>query len=591
MADESTRDEEQWKTPGEEEEGGLGNLPPLSDFDSGDAGRADAGNLPPLGRLESDAGFRTPGELPPARDVKMDTPRPRQAPGTPHDPGGLITPEFNDAPAFDTPTSDLDTPEPGEGFGFQDLAADSDFSPETPEIGPGPDSDVDTPMFDSAFGGDSGDFGTPDPGRTGAPTQAMETPMFDASPSPAGGGDFGFDNDAFGGAPLATPLDRGTPIPDFSPDTGAPISSHGISRGDVAVPPRKQKGGVGVLGLLLAAMIALIVGILAGPYVSNSVEVLPDPYTAQLEEKDQTIETQERQIRELIGREPAGGTEPLTPEMVDELIRRRDEAQRGLTEAEENLARMQTEIAENQAILDLVESDIETQNQAYVEAQELLEQLQNDTEITRARHEGLVAESERLTAQVGQLEEADARRAATKDAMLHSLNRLIIEIEDGIPLTPARYSRDERLQSARDLRAEVQAAKWVNPELMNKYTDVYLREMEIAASRDYFFARIPVHDRLGNQILVWAECLMNGNWSVYYRSLDGEHVGAFENIGGSDSPDYEFREDLPVEATQQIAAAITAARPPDYQEKFAVLQAKQDVYDTRTTTQRNFDSL
>ena len=103
--------------------------------------------------------------FPPISDIPVETPIPGG--GSP----------VVDTPAFETPTSDtgLDTPS---GAGFQDLAADSDFTPETPEVAPpGPDSDIDTPMFDSAFGGGT-DFS--DAADTSAPTQAMETPMFGA---------------------------------------------------------------------------------------------------------------------------------------------------------------------------------------------------------------------------------------------------------------------------------------------------------------------------------------------------------------------------------------------------------------------------
>src|SRR5690606_1120401 len=143
-------DDKQGQFPTEDEfnnlgdsDSGLGNLPPLSDFDSGDGGDADRGGLPPAGK--SSGGI---GSLPPISDIPLETPQPA---------GGNIKPtprSFGDAAEdFDTPTSDLDSPVPSRsGTGFQDLAADSDFSPETPEIGPGPDSDIETPMFDSAFG-------------------------------------------------------------------------------------------------------------------------------------------------------------------------------------------------------------------------------------------------------------------------------------------------------------------------------------------------------------------------------------------------------------------------------------------------------
>jgi hypothetical protein len=53
-------------------------------------------------------------------------------------------------------------------------------------------------------------------------------------------------------------------------------------------------------------------------------------------------------------------------------------------------------------------------NAEYVTAQEQLEEISNQTAIVQARQTGLVAEVERLTNQVGQLEEANIRSLASK---------------------------------------------------------------------------------------------------------------------------------------------------------------------------------
>src|SRR5690349_2816653 len=151
------------------DEGGLHSLPPLSEFDSasdGAGGQSDS-DLPPLDTPgdPDDEGF---SGLPPIVDIKVDTPAVRPSdldtptPGkrtpakrtpsrrTPAGPGSAKTVATPSPAGFKTPSdSDLASPSDG-GFGFQDFAADSDFSPETPEIGPGPDSDIETPMFDSA---------------------------------------------------------------------------------------------------------------------------------------------------------------------------------------------------------------------------------------------------------------------------------------------------------------------------------------------------------------------------------------------------------------------------------------------------------
>ncbi|HQE84016.1 MAG TPA: hypothetical protein PLM14_13525, partial [Candidatus Hydrogenedentes bacterium] len=183
-----------------ESDSGLGNLPPLSDFES-TADTSDT-NLPPLDGTDSggDLDKGTPSGLPPISDIPVETPVPSGR-------GQAGPPDFESPSAFDTPTSAsdsaLDTPQPETAF--QDLAADSDFTPETPELGPGPDTDMETPLFDSAFGSPETPHGIPD---TGAPTQAMETPMFGADEE-----ELGFDEGAFtpgAGSGFGSP----TPAPD-----------------------------------------------------------------------------------------------------------------------------------------------------------------------------------------------------------------------------------------------------------------------------------------------------------------------------------------------------------------------------------------
>ncbi len=237
---------------GEGGESDLGNLPPLSDFESSAGGGFDSG-LPPLSSIDSDSdkGEERVSGLPPISDIPVETPQPT---------GGAVKPppaEYGSTPVFGTPSSDsgLDTPS---GTGFQDLSADSDFTPETPEVAPpGPESDIDTPLFDSAFGGTGGFSAAAD---TSAPTQAMETPMFGADQ-----GNQGFDADAFGSGAGSGGFDQGTPVPDFGPDTAAPTA--------MTPPPAPQPakagrggGGKGVLVGIVALIIGLLaVGIFAGP--------------------------------------------------------------------------------------------------------------------------------------------------------------------------------------------------------------------------------------------------------------------------------------------------------------------------------------
>ena len=104
---------------GFESDSGLGNLPPLSDFES-TADTSDT-NLPPLddaessGEQQEDSG--APSGLPPISDIPVETPVPSSK-----EPSG--PPDFESPSAFDTPTSasdsSLDTPQPETAF--QDLS-------------------------------------------------------------------------------------------------------------------------------------------------------------------------------------------------------------------------------------------------------------------------------------------------------------------------------------------------------------------------------------------------------------------------------------------------------------------------------------
>lgn len=552
---------------------GLGNLPPLSDFESSSGIASDSG-LPPLS--SPDAGASSDGGLPPIGDLNIETPRPT---------GGNIRPA---PPDFDTDTAAFSSGGSfsSSGTGFQDLAADSDFSPETPEIGPGPEADVDTPMFDSAFGGGTGFDAAV---QTPAPTQAMETPLFGG-----GTGSPTFDKDAFGGSPFGPPA-AGTPMPDFSPDTGltgAPVLT-GTAPSTAPPPEPRGKGGV-IAAFFVGAVIALIGGIIAGPYVLPSIPMLPEmlPDTA----KDVQIAELERNTADLRGqlrRWEEIGDKPvqLTPDQEIELRNKIQAAQADLNRVQGELTQVTTAYDQKASDLRAVEDDIARLNTQFLETQEKYDDLRSETSIIQARQKGLIAEVERLTNLVGSLEEAQARSMATKEALAFAVDRLLIQVKDGIPLTPQKYSRTERLAAVERLREEVERAKFVTPELQNSYTDLYLQELRIAASQEYFFARLIVTDKYGAKYAKWAECLSMGNWGVYYRTLDGKNIGVFENLGVPEAPQWGCREDLPAATQKQIEEQVFASRTEGYEEKIQVLAEKQVAMDNETPLQRVFDSL
>ena len=84
---------------------------------------------------------------------------------------------------------------------------------------------------------------------------------------------------------------------------------------------------------------------------------------------------------------------------------------------------------------------------------------------------------------------------------------------------------------------------------------------------------------------------MNGNWSVYFRTIDDKIVGSYENTAGAGPPVYQFRQDLPEGMRADIIEAIEAARPEGWEEKFRDLETKQAIYQSTTPLQKNFSSL
>ncbi len=570
---------------------GMGSLPPLSDFDSTEGESAEDSDLPPLDTPES-GGASDEGPisgLPPIVDIRVDTPAVRPSDLDTPTPSRPDEPETPTPAGFSTPSDELDSPEPA-GLGFQDFAADSDFSPETPEIGPGPDSDIETPMFDSAFGGDSDDFSTGGTG-TSAPTQAMETPLFGSQPEvdTGGAGGVGFDDDAFGVPTPDMGADAGTPVPDFSPDTGAGgLPGTGMPPA-IAAPSKKRGGMVGILVNVALVVVGVAIGVGASSFLAPMIPFLPDPAADELAAKDKQISDLQDQIARF--RPTSTNEGALTQDQVDKLLLDYKNVTADLTTARADFDTKQDQLIDLEDRLNIVRTDIEEKNSAFVEAQEALEDLKNEDAITRARHEGLLAENERLSEVVSELEVANSRRQATKDTLLHNIDLLMVQVQGGSPLAPERYDYANRLARVGNLRDKVARAKWVDPQLLDEYTNLYLAELGIASSREYFFARIPIHDKLGNIKFRWAECLMNGNWSVYFRTIDGKHLGSYENAAGSGPPRYEFRENMPGGMRSDIFDAIKASRVGDFKQKIAVLQQKQNIYETKTKYQVGFDSL
>ena len=573
------------KTP---EDSGLGNLPPLSDFDSsGSDGGSDTEGLPPLGSFDSDTSDKESiGGLPPISDVSVETPEPTGGNVKPP-PAGFDSAEL-ESPAFGTPPPAAGDP----GTGFADLAADSDFSPETPEIGPGPDSDVDTPMFDSAFGGDTGAGDSP-AFETPAPTQAMETPMFgDSGAVPAAGDAGAFDPGAFdvGAFDAGALPDAGTPAPDFTPDTGMtgqePLIPAGPPPGAAA-----PKGGKSTLMMVAMVIVGVVVGIHAGQFLSKTLSYMPNPYKQDVAQKDDEI----GRLKKIIDTRPAAGPgQPVVSvEQIEELAAQQKQLQDTIDQLTQHGEAAQGTLNETTTALEAARGDLDALNEEFVQAQDAFDDLQNSTAIVKARQVGLLSEVDRLTGLTGQLDESNTRRRATKEGLEYSVDRLTIQVKEGIPLTPEKYSRAGRLAAVEDLKAQVSSAKWVTPALLDAYTNIYQKELEIAEASTYFFAKIPAKDRYGAQSMKWAECVMRGNWAVVFRTLDGKNSGVYENIAASgDARVYGFREMLSKEAKETIELEIFASRTPGFEDKLRVLVEKQAIADGDSTDfQQVFNSL
>jgi len=573
-----------------DDDSGLGNLPPLSDFDS--QGEGDAGDsLPPLGNFEAQDEGGVSSPLQEDKDFSPQTPDiGRGKYGADEDDIGL--PAF-DSGAFSDAAPDDDESSMSAG-GFQDLAADSDFSPETPDIGPGPDSALDTPIFDSAFGGEDSGFGGIDSGysrQTGAATQAMESPMFD---------DFGGESD------FATPELAATPVPDFSPDTGFGGDNFGAAGGAVPVGagmpamagaegPSSQKavkkGGANWLVVMVFVALAFFIGVVNAPFLADYLTFLPNPMRDQVAKLEKDIVGKDQLIKQLQslpqGSENAGVNEERLKQIATEI----ENKTRELNGIQGQLDSTRATLEGQQRDLGNVERELRERNDEIISAREFLEELRNETAIVQARQRGLIAEVDRLTGQVGELEAANQRRVATKDALAHNVDRLIIQVKESIPLAPKDFDYAKRLAAVQQLREKVDQAPWVTPELQNEYTSLYLRELDMARSNDYYFANISVTDRFGHKSLKWAECLMRGNWAVYYLTLDGANIGSFENMGTPEVPLWGFREDMPEEVQKSIEAHIVSARIPDFESQAQLLAERELAGQEGSILQRTYSSL
>jgi predicted nucleic acid-binding Zn-ribbon protein len=342
------------------------------------------------------------------------------------------------------------------------------------------------------------------------------------------------------------------------------------------------------VGVLIAALIALIVGVAIAPFISPHLGFLPNPLAGQVQQLEQEVTMLRRQIDEQVA---IGVDTPITPEERDALQSEIANLSNERNQLASQVETLSQEVAERQEDLAFVEQDLADRSEEYALLEESFEDLQNQTAIVQARQRGLSSEVDRLTNLVGDLEDANARRAATKDALEHNLDRLLVQIRDSLPLTPSRYAHDQRVADVEMLQERVANANWVTPDLIQDYTSIYLRELEIADQEVYFFARMPVTDRLGYRTQKWAEALMLGNRAVYFRTLDGRNIGIYSNTGTVESPNWAVRENVSRDLQQGIEARIFEARVPGFEDQLQQLAQREVGQEEGTAWQRAFGSL
>ncbi len=391
-----------------------------------------------------------------------------------------------------------------------------------------------------------------------------------------------FDQGAF--TPGAPDFTGGTPPPDFSPDTG--LQAEPPTPGPVGAPPAKGGRPIGTIVTLAALVIALFGGMALAPYVLDYLPFLPNEPAQEI----QRFESQAQQLQREINNLQQGGPSKPSPE-DERLAQEMAEVSEALKSARTQLDRASTDLEEATQELDAIETQLESTGQNYVTAEGMLEELKSETTILEARQKGLIAEVARLNNTVASLEEANKRRVAAKAALVHNIDRLVIQVKESLPLTPERYSHAERLAEVQELRALADEAQWVTPALQDAYNELSQKELAIADETIYFFARLKVENEFGVHERKWCECLMLGNWRVYFRSLDGKNIGTYENLSTEQTPIWGVRQGYAKDVMLRIEDAIVAARTPDYESKIAVLAEKELAVDQRTPLQRHFDSL
>lgn len=391
-------------------------------------------------------------------------------------------------------------------------------------------------------------------------------------PTPAGGWGAGGDQptpDSGWGAQPTQP----TPASPFgAPGISAPPAGGGGMTGGEQPGVPKKKGGIG--GLLTGKPLILIVGIVIGAGILfalvnyNIVNIggAVDPKAPSFAVGPEQLKQERDRFRDQLNEytDAVGSIEEAKAKASE--LGERQQADGTI----ETIRQQVRDMEEKQQKYDELEAYLDDINDAITTANSDLVRTNSELEIVSARSEGLKGDVRKLEVLVGNLEDANNRRVAVKEALESSLSLLLVRIKESSPLTPPEYKKDKRVSRAQSLQHKLAGTNWAYPELISDFTDLFLEEIKLNSQHHYFMAKLPLELR-GEFSEEWCECLSLGTWAVYFQTLDRRNVGVFLNMGKDGKQRYEFVTTLNREEAAQVRGEIARLRPDNFSEQVVEL--------------------
>ena len=404
-------------------------------------------------------------------------------------------------------------------------------------------------------------------------------------PPGAGGGPGGL-GDVGGVGDLGRPT---TPAPGFptppgglgtpaGPGLGAGLGGAGLPK----IPFAEEEPKQGKLKFILGSVLLFVIGILIGGagmfFGGEWLGIIgEEKETADIVVTRGQAEQKINQLQQTVTEyEQAVGRIPDAKNKMQELAERAA-AQGTIDQLETTLADM-TDKQEEYAALQLSLTQI---NDRVAEAQGDLSRMQSEYTVVLARRDGLTEEVGKLESLVGRLEDANQRRQAVRDSVERQLSLLAIQIKESNPVVPMEYRREERLKKVGNLREKLAQSDWVYPELMGEFNDLYREQLELATTQRWFLVQLGVDTPDGKE-RKWAECVNQGLWTVYFRTLDGKNVGQCVNTSLAGVPDYQLVTEIGKALKQQIIDTVVSARPVDFEERVTAVAGQAVLAKKRT---------